>query len=477
MILLFTQAIISNAAFELYIDVSLTSKESLLGNLGIYLFSISWTISSILLWRSISIDGISLRVVFWFYAFVFMGLAPVMQAFAGIWLYDFDVKNFFTLTLAIFLAYIFFILSYVITAQKYKQKIKYSFQALGRSSSFRPNFFIDGNRVFLFSITAALLSVTLTLIYGFHFTSSIISTMFNNSFSSTYQLVEYFVRPLLFFGFSFCLYAVMGGYNRPLLKFSLALLSVSVFLIIGPLSGARSIIFFLYFGLFIILFRKALIRHPIVFGSLLFAGVFGSELQNVLRGAFSPDGEVVFAGISYFYQGHFDGFEMFGHAVGYIEREGLVFGSQLLGAILFWVPRSIWPDKPIGSGDFIAYEYISERFPIEFDNFSMPLMAEAYINFGLFGVCFIFLLVGAFCGKEDTRFHVINKYQNFREENYFSSAATMGMWRYVTFLGIFLFLLRGDLMSGFSFLFGIYTALIFAWFILHGRPFIKNLSQ
>lgn len=406
-----------------------------------------------------------------------MGVAPIIQASAGIWIFDFDTKNFFVMSLLTLFSYIFFIFGYTVLSKKLKKKFKSGFLALENSPAYKRKFFIDGNRIFLFSILAICSSVILISIYGFHFSSSIISTIFNNSYSSTYQLVEYFVRPLLFFGFSFCIYAVIGGYNRPLMKLSLLLLSLSVFLIIGPLSGARSIIFFLYFGLFIIIFRKALISHPIIFGGLLFFGVFGSELQSVLRGAIAGDG-IVFAGIEYFYQGHFDGFEMLGHSVGYVKENDITFGLQLLGAVLFWVPRAIWPDKPIGSGDFVAYEYISSSFSLLGNsNFSMPMIGEAYINFGIVGVCLIFLLVGALCGREDMRFHLINRYEAFTKGSYFSYAASMGMWRYVMFLGMFLFLLRGDLMSGFSFVFGLYTALIFGWLILHGQKSKKKTLQ
>ena len=237
-------SVISYNAFKLNINPTLTTSEISLAYLGISLFSISWTISSILLWQSIVRDGISLSVGFWFYAFVFIGVAPICQASTGIWLFGFDIKNFFTLSSAIFLSYMSFIFGYSVLAQKYRRKLKSGLNELANSPAYKQKFFIDANRIFIFAFIAFFLSVTLIMIYGFHFNSSIISTMFNNSYSSTYQLVEYFVRPLLFFGFSFCLYAYMGGYKRVLLKISLLLLSISVFLIIGPLSGARSIFSF-----------------------------------------------------------------------------------------------------------------------------------------------------------------------------------------------------------------------------------------
>ena len=399
-----------------------------------------------------------------------MGLAPIIQAFAGIWRHEFDIRNLFSLTFAMFLANVFFIIGYNLKAQKWKKIIKNNL--LDPVINSRPTkniFFIDNNRVFLFAIIAFIFSISATLIYGPHFTSSIVRSFFGYQFTPIESMAEYFLRPFLFFGFSFCLYSLLGGIKGSLIKISLLLLSISVFLIIGPFSGARSIIFFLYFGLGIIIFRKSMINHPIFFGGLLFLGIFASELQNVLR-AVLDGGDVIFTGINYFYQGHFDGFEMFGHAIGYVEKNGIVYGSQMLGAILFWIPRTVWPQKPIGSGDFMAYEYLSNSFAVDFANFSMPLMAEAYLNFGFLGVCVIFYMVGAFCGKEDTRFHMINRIEALKDINYFPDSAPLASWRYVISLGIFLFILRGDLQSGISFLTGIFLALMSAWLFLHYYP-------
>lgn len=459
--------VLSYSAFKPNISSPLGTGDLFLVELGIYLFAFNGTLAMLLLWRAMVKDGISLRVVFWFYAFVFMLVAPIVQAFPGIWRHDFELTNLFRVSSVMLAANIFFILGYSGMAQRYRAKITRVLQTSESSSSLRGRVFIKSDQLFLVSILAFIFSVIVTVIYGTHFTSSIIRAMFGNSYTPMESMSEFFVRPFLFFCFSFCLYAVTRGYKHSLLRPSLLLLSISVFLIIGPLSGARAIIFFLYFGLAIMIFRKALVKHPIFFGSLLFFGIFASELQNILRASLFGDSEIVISGVNYFYQGHFDGFEMLGHAVGYVGMDGIVFGSQLLGAILFWVPRTIWTEKPIGTGDFIANEYISTFFSVDFLNFSMPLMGEAYINFGFFGVCFIFYFVGVFCGKEDTRFHLINKYEAFTKVNYYSNSESLVMWRYAITLGIFLFILRGDLLSGLSFLFGMYAALIFAWSILH----------
>lgn len=85
-----------------------------------------------------------------------------------------------------------------------------------------------------------------------------------------------------------------------------------------------------------------------------------------------------------FKEGHFDSYQSI---LSVLNSEIITYGNQLLGVLLFWVPRSIWSNKPIGSGAFMA-----EITNLDFSNISMNYFAEGYINFGVFGM-FLFLLV------------------------------------------------------------------------------------
>ena len=294
-----------------------------------------------------------------------------------------------------------------------------------------------------------------------------IREIFGFSYSPLESMAEYFVRPFIFFTFSYVLYAVVNGERRFISKLSLLCLFCSVFLIIGPFSGARSIIFFLYFGLFIILARHKMSSYPKLFGGILFAGIFASEVQNLVRSFFSTGSDFALAGLNYFFQGHFDGFEMLGHTISHVNSQSVEFGFPFLSAVFFWVPRSIWPDKGIGSGDFIALEHIAKTEFVDFANFSMPLVGEAYLNFGMLGVCFLIFLVGWLCGKEDGRFHTVRKFETSMAVK--KPFEPLWLWRYGALLGIFLFVCRGDLLSGLSFCVGILLALACSWLMLHGR--------
>jgi len=85
----------------------------------------------------------------------------------------------------------------------------------------------------------------------------------------------------------------------------------------------------------------------------------------------------------------YDAFWQIANALSY-WIDGLVEpGRQVLGNLLFWVPRAIWPDKPTDSGIVLA-----EYRGYSFDNLSAPMWAEALINGGIVAVVLVFLALG-----------------------------------------------------------------------------------
>lgn len=153
-----------------------------------------------------------------------------------------------------------------------------------------------------------------------------------------------------------------------------------------------------------------------------------------------------------YFQGSFDAYQMLGAIVDYANVNGVSWGRQFLGALFFWVPRSIWPDKPIGTGARVATD-----LGLPFTNLSAPLWGEAYLNFGVVGVLIAFFILGWVLRMISTAF--LNR-------------GGMMMIFGSFFVGFQLFLLRGDLMSSFTFL---VPFLIFA-FILFYRASRVTLS-
>lgn len=76
------------------------------------------------------------------------------------------------------------------------------------------------------------------------------------------------------------------------------------------------------------------------------------------------------------------------------EKIEPLYGESYLGALLFFIPRAIWEDKPRGVGAMYAQEF----FGATADGLGIPIgpVGEAYWNFHIPGVILVFFLFGIF---------------------------------------------------------------------------------
>jgi hypothetical protein len=135
--------------------------------------------------------------------------------------------------------------------------------------------------------------------------------------------------------------------------------------------------------------------------------------------------------------GDYDAFQQIANTVMYVSADGITYGHQLLGAMFFWVPSAVWPDKPVGSGQVVA-----EHLGYTFTNLSSPLWAEAFINAGFVGVVAILLLYGLVT--------------SLLQQSYVASTKAQGslfIGGLVPILaGFQFFFLRGDLLNGIAYM-------------------------
>lgn len=136
--------------------------------------------------------------------------------------------------------------------------------------------------------------------------------------------------------------------------------------------------------------------------------------------------------------GDYDAYTMFAMSIEHVDSFGSTHGCQLLGALLFWLPRIFWAAKPTGSGYFMA---VSRG--LRFANISAPLPAEGNINFGLIGVILFGLVFGAIAGSLDSKYWK-NSSLNSQDYMYFEII-------YPILMFMFFFMSRGDLMSPLSY--------------------------
>lgn len=147
--------------------------------------------------------------------------------------------------------------------------------------------------------------------------------------------------------------------------------------------------------------------------------------------------------------GDVDAFGMMCLATKWLGLNGPTWGMQMLGAGFFWVPRSLWSSKPIGTGAMV-----SEDLGFDFTNLSVPIMTEPLVDFGLVGVpIFAFgfgWLLAALDRSYWARFDRTLSPVGFRRVDII----------YPFWVGMVLFVTRGDLLSSFGYTVGITLAIL-----------------
>ena len=86
-----------------------------------------------------------------------------------------------------------------------------------------------------------------------------------------------------------------------------------------------------------------------------------------------------------FFLGYLDQHKVLLHLIDMVERNGLEWGSSTLSVLLFFVPRAIWPDKPLVLGLEVGNELYGYGF-VGTANLSGPIFGDFYYDFGIPGV-------------------------------------------------------------------------------------------
>ena len=138
---------------------------------------------------------------------------------------------------------------------------------------------------------------------------------------------------------------------------------------------------------------------------------------------------------------HYDAFINITATIDYVKYEGFSYGNQLLSGLLFFIPRSLWEAKPITTGKLVG-EHLIEYHDFHYSNLSNPLVSEGYINFGVFGVILMAIVLAITC---------IKFLSWFKSDDYLKKILALYFSIHL------LFLLRGDFANGFSYYIGIFV--------------------
>lgn len=235
----------------------------------------------------------------------------------------------------------------------------------------------------------------------------------------------------------------------------IAALVVLNVIINNPISNSRYWTLAVIFGLVmpLIAARKSLFNLAIIGG--IVAAIFLFPLSDVTRRAAGAgtmvQADSVWRMIS---TKDYDQFTMLANTLGFTHDEGLTWGYQFLGALLFWVPRVIWKTKPFDSGVEVGEWMRSVNV-----NLSSPLWAEAWINFGVAGVIITFALLGLLGRRLDSGFGAGAL-----------SSGSVGYLGVSIFSGYMFILLRGSLLQSMGRLMILALAIVFLSKAIHRKP-------
>lgn len=258
-----------------------------------------------------------------------------------------------------------------------------------------------------------------------------------------YLIVANFLRPMAII---LLLYAYKLNGNRYVVFF----LVLMMVLVDFPTSMPRFSAAAMYIPVLLMfckVFRKSNVFVLCIIGGLLILFPFFENFRHF------SDGQNMKIGLDFkmLQEEHFDSYSSLLRVVKYDITTN---GKQLLGCLFFWLPRSIWPSKPIGSG-----AYLSEKLDLAFDNISCCYFAEGYINAGFLGIVIFTVCLAIFSSMFDNTYWN-NKLKNKTNENSFFEIF------YFFLLGLIFFMMRGDLLSSFAYTVGFLVSVLFVYYIL-----------
>lgn len=255
------------------------------------------------------------------------------------------------------------------------------------------------------------------------------------------------------------------------IKLSQIVSLVAFIMVLFPLSTTRFVLATTYLGIVVVLIQKKKLSvyvAPVFFicfllifrlmGAMSHLTVDGGSLTDIIKNFCNNFSRS-------FFSGDYDAYSNLAKAVEYIAENGTTNGRQLLGCFLFFIPRTIWKTKPIGSGALVA-EIIGQ----EHTNISMPFIGEGLINFGFLGVIIYAIVIATIIVSMDINYWniPINGF-NYCEKSkkpklmfrlYFNIA-----YPFILFLSFFC--LRGDFLSSFTHLSTlIVISILVYWFVM-----------
>lgn len=393
-------------------------------------FALNGIVGIVFLCKSIASRPFSLVQMHWVFYITMLVIAPYSQFLYGysVWGFPLSTADYLTtnLMLTVWGVLFAFFSGHRSSSAVYDQRTFFS--SMPEISA--------GVEIRAFSL-ASLATVVVILLVGFEnlFTRDAFSTGLDQTMG---LLFDKAIRPLPVFSFVLILVrAKQRGKANPVLFVSFTLVLIACFpaamarynmaciyggillLALTPLFERKGLFPVLFLVAFLVLFPAANSYRWESFTLSMFWDAVLDAAGNLSKGFCAVD---------------YDAYSMIARSLRYVDSFGATGGYQLIGSLLFFVPRALWPTKPEGSGNLVCAAQGQTQL-----NISSPLPAEGIVNFGVAGLILFAIVAALICRTVDRWF--------------VESKSPVRLFYPFACLLLF-FIMRGDLLSSLAFTVG-----------------------
>jgi oligosaccharide repeat unit polymerase len=399
--------------------------------------------------------GLNLSTSFYGFSMIFLGMFPIAEFKMGVIYWGGMKLSDFTYIEASFLV----LVAVIAFRLGYQIKFKSGFQAVGFFQVTRNSILQMRRRLTLKTISF----LTLPCIYILSaYNYDIIALQFRGmgeEIETVFIFEFFFIKPLIF-NIIFFYFVVKKSYGfRD--KFITFIFFLLLIFFANPLSVPRFLAFSLFVPLVFVLSMYYLKRNYAYLNVVFFGMIFIFPILDIFRwfkveDSFDSSKNM---NLNYFFAGHFDAFQNFART---IDLNIHTYGYQIFGALFFFIPRAIWPSKPVGSGFLLA-----DEAHLTFNNISMPLVSELYLDFSYFGIALGMLTLGIIYRRLDDKMSKIIFSDNL--------VSAIKIIAYSEFCCLQFYLLRGNLLACVAFITSIMASILVVYIYFY--IFNKSLKQ
>jgi len=255
--------------------------------------------------------------------------------------------------------------------------------------------------------------------------------------------VTYFARPLFLNLILIMLLSTVQ--HRRVSYATMFVLWLAAVIFVSPIGIPRSLAGALYIPMMMMVFIPKYFSKYSVLCVIVFAVLFAAPVADVFRTINHQDVDLGSNfSLDYVFSGHFDAFHNFSQV---IELDYASEGWQVIGILLFWVPRAFWEGKPQGTSfDFADFAGFAAH------NVSFPLPAEFYVDYGIGGIIVGMFVVGLIYRRLD------NFLSQKKEPGSVASYVFAISHLELSIMG--LYLIRGSVLSSFAYTVGLGSTLV-----------------